>query len=88
MQDFADFDYILAMDRDNLQKLQKLKRSIKTNIPKLAEPCLFMNYLSEKTGENEVPDPYYGDLRGFEEIHAMLLSAGTAFLKVAKTALD
>ncbi len=59
-EDFGRFDYILAMDRANLQELEK--RCPAAHRAKLA---LFLAYGG--LGHETVPDPYYtGGRRGFE----------------------
>jgi protein-tyrosine phosphatase len=60
--DFARFDLILAMDRANLLELEAMR-------PKnsRAQVRLFLEYAPE-LGRLEVPDPYYGDESGFEEV--------------------
>lgn len=62
MQDFQNFDYILAMDLDNLVHLQKMCPSEHT-----AKLSLLMDY-ARHANEREVPDPYYGGTRGFEKV--------------------
>ncbi len=52
--DFAAFDHVLAMDRDNLAALRELA-------PAGHAPSLFL-------GDAEVPDPYYGGGDGFEQV--------------------
>lgn len=59
--DFAHFDLILAMDRDNLQRLQE--RCPPEHADKLH---LFLAYAG--LGDAEVPDPYYGPPAGFEVV--------------------
>lgn len=60
VQDFHDFDYILAMDRQNLQGLDAIC------------PAGFAGHLglflafSRKQTYQEVPDPYHGGSDGFE----------------------
>jgi protein-tyrosine phosphatase len=60
--DFARFDLILAMDRANLLELEAMR-------PKnsRARVRLFLEYAPE-LGRLEVPDPYYRDASGFEEV--------------------
>ncbi len=60
--DFARFDFILAMDRSNLRELQALRPA-----GSRAAVRLFMEYAPELE-RPEVPDPYYGDADGFEEV--------------------
>lgn len=61
-QDFRYFDYVLAMDRENLARLQRLR-------PKdgKAELKLLLEYALDLKSK-EVPDPYYGSRGGFEEV--------------------
>jgi protein-tyrosine phosphatase len=60
--DFAEFDHILAMDKDNLALLQAACP------PQYRHKLgLFMQYAS-KSASDIVPDPYYGGPRGFDEV--------------------
>lgn len=57
--DFAEFDYILAMDNSNYDNLLKVcddeyKHKVK----------MFLDFAPVK--DKEVPDPYYGGKQGFE----------------------
>jgi protein-tyrosine phosphatase len=61
-EDFLRFDLILAMDRDNLEELEAMRPA-----ESRARVQLFLEYAPE-LGRTEVPDPYYGDARGFEEV--------------------
>lgn len=60
--DFAAFDHILAMDKDNLALL--VAACPPQHQHKLG---LFMQYAS-KSKSDIVPDPYYGGPRGFDEV--------------------
>ena len=72
--DFACFDLILAMDRDNLRELQAM-------LPEhsRARVRLFLEYAPE-LGRLDVPDPYYGGPNGFEEVLDLVESAARALL--------
>ena len=72
--DFAEFDYILAMDQANLQNLQAIK-------PKTARAHvqLFMDY-AQRWQEREVPDPYYGGAQDFERVLDMVEDAAEGLL--------
>lgn len=61
--DFDRFDYVLAMDRDNLAILERLA----TGGGGRAQVGLFLDYSPDLAGR-EVPDPYYGAMNGFEEV--------------------
>ncbi len=62
--DFARFDLVLAMDRQNLADLQKLARGVEL-LPRIT---LFRSYDPTAPIEAEVPDPYSGGSAGFDEV--------------------
>jgi len=80
-QDFVEFDYILAMDLDNLSCLKQLAPA--QHLGKLG---LFMEYASAWKGE-EVPDPYYGGAQGFELVLDMAEDAAQGLLQQIKKKL-
>jgi len=65
-RDFAEFDYILAMDQDNLDNLRQ--RSPAEHQHKVR---LYLSF-SERFRNHEVPDPYYGGASGFEQVLDMV----------------
>jgi len=70
--DFASFDYIFAMDRDNLERLQM---QCPTNDQ---HKLSLMRALAGE--ELDVPDPYYGGSSGFDDVFHMLTTASSALL--------
>ena len=80
-QDFVEFDYILAMDLDNLSDLRRLAPA--QHHGKLS---LFMEYSSVRPRE-EVPDPYYGGEHGFELVLDMAEDAAAGLLRHMKKKL-
>lgn len=62
MGDFADFDYILAMDRGHLTQLQRMMTQ-----ESRATVKLFLDYAPGAV-KREVPDPYYGEGTHFTEV--------------------
>lgn len=60
--DLSDFDLVLAMDRDNLRVLESMVDGDTT-----ARVALFRSWDPAGAGL-EVPDPYYGGRRGFDEV--------------------
>lgn len=60
--DFARFDLILAMDRENLKLLQGACPQAYRHKLKL-----FLEF-AEDVKEDEVPDPYYGGAAGFQRV--------------------
>lgn len=61
-EDFRRFDYILAMDNANMTRLRALQPSDTT-----AHVALFLDFVGI-TDRSEVPDPYYGDQDGFDDV--------------------
>jgi protein-tyrosine phosphatase len=72
--DFAAFDYVLAMDEDNLRGLRAI-------CPPEAEHKLglFMAFAPDY-GATSVPDPYYGGDRGFDQVFDMVEAAALGLL--------
>ncbi len=73
--DFAAFDYVLAMDQDNLKHMLGLCRdaALRSRIQ------LFLDFAPE-TPEREVPDPYYGGAGGFERVMDLVEAAAQGLL--------
>lgn len=80
-EDFEKFDYIFAMDHENLNNLRQLGTSKYSD--KLA---LFLNFSDRD--EDEVPDPYYGGAGGFERVLDLVESASKGFLDSLKAELE
>ena len=71
--DFAEFDYLLAMDKSNLCDLNRLCPEKYTH--KLE---LLLNF--ESSGRISVPDPYYGGSSGFEVVLDLIEDACKGYL--------
>lgn len=80
--DFYQFDYILAMDDENLRNLRLLCEQ-KDHLHK-AE--LLLNYAKNFT-EKEVPDPYYGGDEGFSHVLDLIEDACSHLLQQIQTEL-
>lgn len=77
--DFESFDFIIAMDDDNLNDLRD-----EADEDHHAKISLLLDY-SETGGLREVPDPYYGGLGGFEKVLDLVEQASRGLLdKVRK----
>jgi len=76
LQDFVDYDYILAMDKENLNNLKAM--APKNSKAKLE---LFMNYSENCPGITEVPDPYSGRDDGFERVFNIISRGSEGLLK-------
>jgi len=68
INDYDEFDYILAMDQDNLELIEYYAPEDHS-----ADVRLFLDFAS--TDEQTVPDPYYGGAAGFEHVF-QLVDAG------------
>lgn len=77
-QDFSRFDYVLAMDEDNLAILERLMPSGGS-----ARVGLFMEF-APGYGVREVPDPYYGGVSGFEQVLDMVEMAAEGLLETIR----
>lgn len=73
--DFERFDRIYAMDRSNLADLRRLAPA-----QARARVDLVMG-LAPDYGLDEVPDPYYGGDRGFEQVIDMLSVAADRLIE-------
>ncbi len=65
-KDFLKFDHILVMDQSNYQDL--LQQCPPECVEKLA---LVMSFACKDLG-SDVPDPYYGNIAGFEKVFDLL----------------
>jgi len=75
--DFERFDYVLAMDNDNLDLLKE--QADPEQYDKLR---LFLEFSPAQ--EVEVPDPYYGGAAGFERVLDLVEDASTGLLEMLK----
>lgn len=73
--DFEYYDYVLAMDNDNLAHLIEICPS-----GQRGKVELFLKYAAHAE-EQEVPDPYYGAAEGFERVLDMIESASDGLLE-------
>ena len=74
VEDFERFDYIIAMDEDNLAHLYD--ESAEEHHHKLR---LFLEFTDGL--ETEVPDPYYGGAAGFERVLDLVEDASRGLLE-------
>lgn len=80
--DFVGFDYILAMDQQNLMDLKAM------------QPVEFQGQLSllldyDSSSElREVPDPYYGGSEGFRQVIQLIEGACDSFIEEVRGSLQ
>lgn len=60
--DLEDYDYIFAMDNNNYQGIRRLT----SNQELLSHVYMFRDF--DPQGQGDVPDPYYGGQKGFENV--------------------
>jgi protein-tyrosine phosphatase len=72
--DFADFDYVLAMDEENLRTLKRL--AAREHAHKIR---FFTEFSSD--GAAGVPDPYAGGAQGFELVLDLIEDAAQGLLR-------
>jgi protein-tyrosine phosphatase len=80
--DFREFDRILAMDRGHLRQLKAMAPA---GSP--ARVAMFLDHSGSWRGL-DVPDPYYGGSRGFEEVLDMVEEASARLLEEILAELD
>jgi protein-tyrosine phosphatase len=78
VDDFSDFDHILAMDMENHTLLAAACPD-----EHKAKVRLFLDY-APHLPFREVPDPYYGGSFGFERVLDLVEEASEGFLKTLK----
>ena len=76
--DFEQFDYIIAMDEDNQQRL--LEQAPEEQQSKIH---LFLSFSANDV--TDVPDPYYGGAVGFERVLDLVEMAAKDLLKSIDT---
>ena len=74
LADFMDFDHVLVMDQENYDTLRYI--CPKSQAHKLQ---FFLDY-APQWGTRNVPDPYYGGQKGFEQVLDMIEAAAQGFL--------
>jgi protein-tyrosine phosphatase len=79
--DLADFDWVIAMDRQNLHDLQAIARTHGGG----ARVHLLRDF-DPDPGDRQVPDPYYGGDEGFDRVYAMVLRASGGLLEAIERA--
>ena len=73
-EDFQRFDWIFAMDEDNLRRLEELRP------PEYAGHLGLFLDLVANADVREVPDPYYGGPQGFEHVLDLIERASEALI--------
>lgn len=82
LDDFCEFDWILAMDKQNLADLQQLAERAKHAFPsqRLAQLALMSEH-DKHYWRQAVPDPYYGGEADFEAVLDQCESSALAWVE-------
>ena len=95
LEDFDDFDLLLAMDRENLDELRRLapgeEQRAKVRLLREFDPAsasggsgndgLEGEDPEAAAGDLDVPDPYYGATGGFDEVFELVQAACEGLLE-------
>ncbi len=73
--DFDRFDYVVGMDFQNYRDLKSMAPA-----DYRGKICLFMDFAANWE-TREVPDPYYGDVHGFEQALDMIEDASAGLIE-------
>jgi protein-tyrosine phosphatase len=75
--DLRVFDWIIAMDDENLDELSR-------RFPDLQKERVVKLRDFDPDGPGDVPDPYYGGVRGFDDVYEMVDRSCRAFLEACR----
>lgn len=78
--DLEEFDKIFVMDRNNYRDVMRLTNGKKSQ----SKIHLFLEFTENETHQ-EMPDPYDGDERDFEQVFQLSLKACTKLCNLLKT---
>ncbi len=74
-RDFAEFNYMVAMDGQNLNDLRALVQAHGGDAS-----IRLLREFDPEPGDRQVPDPYYGGSDGFDRVYPMVLRSCEALL--------
>jgi protein-tyrosine phosphatase len=77
--DFDKFDYIIAMDRQNMRDLQRMAKTEEHR-----KKLYMMTDFAKEYNYSSVPDPYYGGDEGFELVLDLLEDSCSGLLENIK----
>ena len=83
-RDAVEFDYLVAMDADNLREVEALvdRANLDGDGP---ATHLLREFDPESDGDLEVPDPYFGGPQGFDNVHDLVERSARGLLAFLKT---
>ena len=81
VEDFDNFDYMVAMDKANFDDIHHLK--ISENNASESNIVLMCDFDNHGIGE-DIPDPYYGEIEGFHHVYHILSRSIRQFINHLK----
>ncbi len=86
LEDFDDFDLLLAMDRENARELQQQapgeQQRAKVRLLREFDPASAPRGSQAAAGDGlDVPDPYFGGAGGFDEVFELVQAACEGLLE-------
>ncbi|MGE8558223.1 low molecular weight protein-tyrosine-phosphatase [Acinetobacter sp.] len=86
LQDFLEFDLILAMDHENLSNIQALLKQAQTAYAasQIRAKIALMSEYDQNYPKQALPDPYYGGADGFERVLNQCESSSLAWVGIFK----
>lgn len=78
VEDFDTFHYIIAMDSKNYHNINLLAGKI--NASKPYKIFMMREFDTNRTSE-DVPDPYFGGMDGFEEVYQIVMRSNEKLLE-------
>ena len=84
LQDFIEFDLILAMDHENLSNIQDLfaQAHVEYGVSQIRTKIALMSEYDQTYLKQAVPDPYYGGVDGFERVLDQCESSSLAWVNI------
>ena len=86
LADFQRFDFIIAMDQQNLMAIQEIARQQR----RLSETDQQIKLLRDfdPNGSGDVPDPYYGGIDDFAETFEIIYRSTVVLLQTLQTKIS
>jgi protein-tyrosine phosphatase len=86
LQDFVEFDLILAMDEENLSNIHALLKQAQTEygVAQMRAKIALMSEHDPHYLKHALPDPYYGEADGFERVLDQCESSSLAWVHIFK----
>jgi protein-tyrosine phosphatase len=85
--DFEQFDYVLAMDSANYADIMSFRK--REGLENYNKPLIIkMRKFEDKNADLDVPDPYFGGRKGFDQVHDILYLSINNFIDYVVESID